>query len=349
MTAYQAAIARPEVNVPKGHPLLSVQDLKVHYPIRGGILSRQVGAVRAVDGVSFEVFPGETLGIVGESGCGKSTTGRAIIRLEEPTSGAVVFSGTNLADLRHGALRRARLDLQMVFQDPYSSLNPQKRIGDLLTEPLLAHRRASGKEARAKVDAMLERVGLTTQFRNRYPHELSGGQRQRVGIARALMLDPTLVVLDEPVSALDVSIQAQVLNLLKDLQQEFGLTYIFISHGLGAVRYISDRIAVMYLGRIMETATTAELFRSPRHPYTEILLDAYPTPDPHQRDKERIVVQGDVPNAAAPPPGCVFNTRCPRAQDLCRTEEPRLLGESHAFACHFPLEAAESGTAAVGS
>jgi oligopeptide/dipeptide ABC transporter ATP-binding protein len=346
-------------------PLLSVQDLKLHYPIRGGIISRRTGAVRAVDGVSFDVFPGETLGIVGESGCGKSTTGRAIIRLENPTEGAVVFGGRDLAGLSTKELRRARLDLQMVFQDPYSSLNPQKRVGDLLAEPLVAHGRASRKEAGERVTEMLERVGLSAQFKGRYPHELSGGQRQRVGIARALMLGPTLLVLDEPVSALDVSIQAQVLNLLRDLQAELGLTYVFISHGLGAVRYISDRIVVMYLGKVMEVATTAELFAGPRHPYTEILLDAYPAPNPHLRagegGRERIVVEGDVPNAADPPSGCVFHTRCPFARERCRTEEPRLTtdaqvggqsgeltveqGGGHAFACHFPLEA---GTTAAG-
>ncbi|PUB26940.1 peptide/nickel transport system ATP-binding protein/oligopeptide transport system ATP-binding protein [Promicromonospora sp. AC04] len=340
--------ARARAGVPDGEPLLSVQDLKLHYPIRGGIVSRQTGAVRAVDGVSFEVFPGETLGIVGESGCGKSTTGRAIIRLENPTAGAVVFGGRDLAGLNTRELRRVRLNLQMVFQDPYSSLNPQKRIGDLLAEPLVAHGRASRKEAGERVTEMLDRVGLSAQFKGRYPHELSGGQRQRVGIARALMLDPTLLVLDEPVSALDVSIQAQVLNLLRDLQAELGLTYIFISHGLGAVRYISDRIVVMYLGKVMEVATTAELFANPRHPYTEILLDAYPAPNPHLRDKERTVVEGDVPNAAKPPSGCVFHTRCPFAQDKCRTEEPRLGGGSHAFACHFPLDAGRP-TAASGN
>lgn len=330
-------VPRGAEDLSPGQPLLSVQDLRVHYPIKGGILASQIGAVRAVDGVSFEVFPGETLGIVGESGCGKSTTGRAIIRLEDITSGAVVFEGSDMAALRGARLRQVRLDLQMVFQDPYSSLNPQKRIGDLLAEPLLAHKRVPRSQIRARVDEMLERVGLSSAFRTRYAHELSGGQRQRVGIARALMLDPTLIVLDEPVSALDVSIQAQVLNLLKDLQRDLGLTYLFISHGLGAVRYISTRIAVMYLGKIMEIAPTSELFENPRHPYTEILLDAYPAPNPHLRDKERVVVSGDVPSAAKPPPGCVFHTRCPLAQDKCRTEVPLLQGEGHAFACHFPL------------
>ncbi|MFC7405631.1 ABC transporter ATP-binding protein [Georgenia alba] len=344
-----ATKALEKAGLREGEPLLSVQDLKLHYPIRGGIFSRQVGSVRAVDGVSFEVFPGETLGIVGESGCGKSTTGRAIIRLEDPSAGAVVFGGRDLASLQSRALRKVRLDLQMVFQDPYSSLNPQKRVGDLLAEPLTAHGRVSRKEAGRKVVEMLERVGLSSQFRSRYPHELSGGQRQRVGIARALMLDPTLVVLDEPVSALDVSIQAQVLNLLKDLQRDLGLTYIFISHGLGAVKYISDRIAVMYLGKIMETATTAELFANPRHPYTEILLDAYPAPNPHLRDKERIVVQGDVPNAANPPSGCVFHTRCPFAREKCKTEVPQLEGGKHAFACHFPLEVGRPPASATGT
>ncbi|RZT14690.1 peptide/nickel transport system ATP-binding protein/oligopeptide transport system ATP-binding protein [Kribbella sp. VKM Ac-2569] len=321
-------------------PLLQVRDLRRYYPIRKGVIARTVGHVRAVDGVSFDVYPGETVGIVGESGCGKSTTGRAVVRLEPPTSGSVLFDGTDIATLSTARMRRLRTELQMVFQDPYSSLNPQIRIGDLLAEPLVAHKRLDRAGARAKAAEMLATVGLPQLSLDRYPHELSGGMRQRVGIARALMLEPRLIVCDEPVSALDVSIQAQVLNLLKDLQGEFGLTYVFISHGLGAIKYISDRIVVMYLGKVMETATTAEIFARPRHPYTEILLDAYPEPDPRLRDRERIIVEGDVPSPANPPPGCVFHTRCPYAQDICRTEAPPLNaagGARHQVACHFPL------------
>jgi oligopeptide/dipeptide ABC transporter ATP-binding protein len=321
-------------------PLLQVRDLRRYYPIRKGVIARTVGHVRAVDGVSFDVYPGETVGIVGESGCGKSTTGRAVVRLEPPTSGSVLFDGTDIATLSTARMRRLRTELQMVFQDPYSSLNPQIRIGDLLAEPLVAHKRLDRAGARAKAAEMLATVGLPKLSLDRYPHELSGGMRQRVGIARALMLEPRLIVCDEPVSALDVSIQAQVLNLLKDLQGEFGLTYVFISHGLGAIKYISDRIVVMYLGKVMETATTAEIFARPKHPYTEILLDAYPEPDPRLRDRERIIVEGDVPSPANPPPGCVFHTRCPYAQDICRTEAPSLNaagGARHQVACHFPL------------
>jgi oligopeptide/dipeptide ABC transporter ATP-binding protein len=327
-------------------PLLQVRNLKRYYPIRKGVIARTVGHVRAVDDVSFDVYPGETLGIVGESGCGKSTTGRAIVRLEPPTAGSVVFEGTDIASLSKGGMRRLRPDLQMVFQDPYSSLNPQIRIGDLLAEPLIAHRRLDRAGARAKAAEILQVVGLPTVYLNRYPHELSGGQRQRVGIARALMLEPKLIVCDEPVSALDVSIQAQVLNLLKDLQGEFGLTFVFISHGLGAIKYISDRIVVMYLGKVMETASTAEIFARPRHPYTQILLDAYPEPDPRLRDRQRIIVEGDVPSPAKPPPGCVFHTRCRYAQEICKTEVPRLSTGGHPVACHFPLAA---GTPAVAA
>ena len=328
-------------------PLLQVRNLKRYYPIRKGVIARTVGQVRAVDDVSFEVYPGETLGIVGESGCGKSTTGRAIVRLETPTAGSVIFDGTDISTLSKGAMRRLRTDLQMVFQDPYSSLNPQIRIGDLLAEPLIAHHRLDRAEAHAKAAEILQIVGLPSLYLKRYPHELSGGQRQRVGIARALMLEPKLIVCDEPVSALDVSIQAQVLNLLKDLQGEFGLTYVFISHGLGVIKYISDRIVVMYLGKVMETATTTEIFTQPRHPYTEILLDAYPEPNPHLRDRKRIIVEGDVPSPAKPPAGCVFHTRCPYAQAICQTEVPQLSTDGHPVACHFPLSVGKSATEAA--
>jgi oligopeptide/dipeptide ABC transporter ATP-binding protein len=330
-----------------GEPLLQVRNLKKYYPIRKGVIARTVGQVRAVDDVSFDVYPGETLGIVGESGCGKSTTGRAILRLETPTAGSVIFEGADIASLSAGTMRRLRTDLQMVFQDPYSSLNPQIRIGDLLAEPLIAHHRMKRAAAHAKAAEIIQVVGLPRLYLSRYPHELSGGQRQRVGIARALMLEPKLIVCDEPVSALDVSIQAQVLNLLKDLQGEFGLTYVFISHGLGAIKYISDRIVVMYLGKVMEVGTTQEIFAGPRHPYTEILLDAYPEANPHLRDRPRIIVEGDVPSPAKPPAGCVFHTRCPSAQAICRTEIPLLSNEAHPVACHFPLSASKI-TEAVG-
>lgn len=318
-------------------PLLEIKDLKKYYPIRKGILSRTVGQVKAVDGINLSVYQGETLGLVGESGCGKSTTGRTIVRLEDPTEGTIRFQDKELSTLSQKELRTIRTSMQIIFQDPYSSLNPKKRIGDLLAEPLKTHHLAEGEEIDKKVNDILNIVGLTKHHRNRYPHEFSGGQRQRIGIARALIVNPKLIICDEPVSALDVSIQAQVLNLLKDLQQEFQLTYVFIAHGLGAVKYISDRIAVMYLGKIVEIATTEEIFKRPRHPYTKILLNAYPIPNPHMRDREQIVIQGDVPSAANPPSGCTFHTRCPYAQDICRQQIPSLEGTDHSVACHFPL------------
>ena len=298
-------------------PLLQVKNLKQYYPITKGILARTVGHVKAVDGLTFDIYPGETLGLVGESGCGKSTTGRAIVQLEKPTEGEIVFKGQHITGFSNREMRKIRTDLQIIFQDPYSSLNPRKRISDLLSEPLLFHKLAEPSEVKKKVDDMLEIVGLPKSYRSRYPHEFSGGQRQRIGIARALILNPKLIVCDEPVSALDVSIQAQVLNLLKDLQNEFNLTYLFIAHGLGAVKYISDRIAVMYLGNIIEISKTKEIFRNPKHPYTRALLSAYPVPNPHLRDRERVVIEGDVPNAANPPKGCKFHTRCPFVQSKC--------------------------------
>jgi oligopeptide transport system ATP-binding protein len=321
----------------KSTPLLEVQNLKQYYPITKGILSKTVGHVKAVDGLSFEIFPGETLGLVGESGCGKSTTGRAIVQLEKPTAGEIIFAGQNITKFSNREMRKIRTDIQIIFQDPYSSLNPRKRIGDLLSEPLLFHKLAEPSEVKKKVEDILEIVGLPASYKNRYPHEFSGGQRQRIGIARALILNPKLIICDEPVSALDVSIQAQVLNLLKDLQKEFKLTYLFIGHGLGAVKYISDRIAVMYLGNIVEIAKTAAIFRSPKHPYTQALLNAYPVPNPHLRGRERIVLEGDVPNPSNPPTGCKFHTRCPLAQSKCKEEVPMLKGDDHLFACHFPL------------
>lgn len=318
-------------------PILTVEKLKKYYPIKKGIISRTVGQVKAVDGLDFSIYPGETLALVGESGCGKSTTGRAIVQLDPPTEGQVIFRGKEMSSLNGAELRKARTDLQIIFQDPYSSLNPRKRIGDLLAEPLLAHQLAEKNEASKKVDDILEIVGLNKYHRSRYPHEFSGGQRQRIGIARALILQPQLIVCDEPVSALDVSIQAQVLNLLKDLQKDFQLTYLFIAHGLGAVKYISDRIAIMYLGKIVELAKTQDIFKNPRHPYTQALLHAYPIPNPHLRNRERIVMEGDVPNPANPPKGCGFHTRCPLAKDICREQTPGLTGTNHSVACHFPL------------
>ncbi|MFX3619535.1 MAG: ABC transporter ATP-binding protein [Sporolactobacillus sp.] len=323
---------------PQQEPLLHVSHLKKYYPIKKGIIQRTVGYVKAVDDVSFDIYPGETMGLVGESGCGKSTTGRSLVRLEDPTDGQVIFQGKDLAKMSQREMRKLRSELQIIFQDPFSSLNPRKRVGDLLSEPLLAHKLANRVEADKKVNEILEIVGLPKQYKNRYPHQFSGGQRQRIGIARALMLHPKLIICDEPVSALDVSIQAQVLNLLKDLQKELNLTYVFIAHGLGAVKYISDRITVMYLGKIMEMAKTRDIFEHPMHPYTDILLNAYPIPNPHLRDRQQIVVEGDVPSPANPPKGCVFHTRCPFAKDICHEKVPVLNGTEHKVACHFPLE-----------
>ncbi|QRG70120.1 ABC transporter ATP-binding protein [Brevibacillus choshinensis] len=321
----------------KPTPLLEVQNLKKYFPIKKGIISRTVGHVKAVDGLDLTIYQGETISLVGESGCGKSTTGRAIVQLDPQTEGKVIFQGKELTSLSTMELRKMRTDLQIIFQDPYSSLNPRKRIGDLLSEPLLAHKLADKSEVTKKVDDILEIVGLSKFHKSRYPHEFSGGQRQRIGIARALILQPKLIVCDEPVSALDVSIQAQVLNLLKDLQKEFQLTYLFIAHGLGVVKYISDRIAVMYLGKIVELAKTEDIFKNPRHPYTQALLHAYPIPNPHLRNRERIVMEGDVPNPANPPKGCSFHARCPLAQNICKEKSPVLQGDHHTVACHFPL------------
>ncbi|MHA7965316.1 ABC transporter ATP-binding protein [Paenibacillus sp. CAU 1782] len=321
-----------------GGSLLEVDGLKKHYPVRSGLLGRNTGQVRAVDGVSFRLEQGRTLGIIGESGSGKSTMGRLILQLEKPTEGSVTFQGRELTGMTQRQLRPMRTDMQIVFQDPYSSLNPRKRIGDQLGEPIRVHRLLEGAEVEKRVQELLEIVGLSGQYRNRFPHEFSGGQRQRIGIARALALNPKLIVCDEPVSALDVSIQAQILNLLKDLQGELGLTYLFIAHGLGAVDYISDEIGVMYLGKLVEIGDSAVLFGSPRHPYTAALLASNPPGNPHDRRREEIVLQGDIPSPLHPPAGCRFHTRCPHAQKRCSTEEPALTGGgNHMVACHYPL------------
>lgn len=318
-------------------PLLRIEGLKTYYPIKRGLLSRTVGNVKAVDDISLELYQGETLGLVGESGCGKSTIGRSIIRLENPTEGRIWFDGEDITKRSMSDLRGERTKMQMIFQDPYSSLNPRMRVQELLAEPMRVHGVAGGAELEARIDKLLDTVGIPRSYKQRFPHEFSGGQRQRIGIARALSLNPKLIVCDEPVSALDVSIQAQILNLLKDLQRELGLTYLFIAHGLGAVKYISTRIAVMYLGKVVEVGTKEQIFSNPRHPYTQALLSAYPVPNPRMRGQERIVLQGDVPSPANPPSGCRFHTRCPFAEAKCREQEPLLQGGEHAAACHYPL------------
>ena len=322
--------------------LLEVQDLNMHFPIHGGILRRQVGSVYAVNDVSFDLVKGETFGVVGESGCGKSTLGRTIVRLYDPTSGQVVYKGENIADLDHHGLKNMRREIQMIFQDPYSSLNPRMTVRNILLEPLKLHNIGTPAERLEKVQNLVRLVGLRVSDINKFPHEFSGGQRQRIGIARALTLDPSLIVCDEAVSALDVSIQSQVLNLLNDLQNKLGLTYIFISHDLTVVKYISDRVAVMYLGRIMELADSEEIYARPLHPYTKALLSAVPVADPNQR-KSFETLEGDVPSPSNPPPGCPFNTRCKFAQEKCLRELPSLRewpgsSNSHKVACHFAEE-----------
>lgn len=303
--------------------------------ITGGILGGEVGVVKAVDDVSFTVKRGETLGLVGESGCGKSTTGRSLLRLIEPTAGEVTFDGVNVTALSTDAMRKMRRDMQIVFQDPFASLNPRHNIEKILEEPLIVHGIGTSAERKRKVQQMLEVVGLSSYHARRYPHQFSGGQRQRIGIARALMLNPKLIVADEPVSALDVSIQSQVLNLMQDLQRDMGLTYLFIAHDLSVVRHISDRVGVMYLGRIVELTTSNQLYTNPLHPYTKALLSAVPTPDP-DAVRERVILQGDVPSPANPPSGCTFHTRCPHVTEECRSVRPAFqdVGDGHFVACH---------------
>jgi oligopeptide/dipeptide ABC transporter ATP-binding protein len=323
-----------------GAPLIEVRHVKKYFPIRKGVLQREVARVHAVDDVSFAVREGETLGLVGESGCGKSTLGRTIVRLLEPTDGQILFQGRPIEKLGARRLRPLRREMQMVFQDPYASLNPRKRIGQIIGDPLKIHGIGDKRERKAQVEQLLETVGLSPEHYNRFPHEFSGGQRQRIGIARALALRPKLVVADEPVSALDVSIQSQMLNLLEDLQDEFKLTYLFIAHDLGVVRHVSDRIAVMYLGKLVELSPAEELYRRPIMPYTEALLSAVPIPDPDLAAKrERIVLEGDVPSPINPPSGCRFHPRCRYATQVCREVEPPLAdyGNGHLAACHHPL------------
>ena len=319
--------------------LLSVRDLNKHFPIKSGIIFKKRNAyVHAVDGVSFDIYKGETLGLVGESGCGKSTTGRTVLHLYEPTSGSVMFDGKDLAKLKGSELRSMRKDLQMIFQDPYASLNPRMTVRQIIGEPMEIHNTYRGEEQLNRVKRLLELVGLNPAFVNRYPHEFSGGQRQRIGIARALALEPKLIVCDEPISALDVSIQAQVVNLLEDLQKEMGLTYLFIAHDLSMVRHISNRIAVMYLGIIIELAERNELYLNPLHPYSQALLSAVPYPDPEIEEKrKRIILEGDVPSPVNPPSGCRFRTRCRFAKEICAQERPEFkeVKPGHFVACHF--------------
>jgi oligopeptide/dipeptide ABC transporter ATP-binding protein len=328
-----------------GEPIMEVRDLVKHFPIRQGLLQRQVGAVQAVDGVSFDVLRGETLGLVGESGCGKSTTARLLLRLMEPTSGSIKFEGEEIASITGSRLKDLRREMQMIFQDPYSSLNPRKTVGTIIAEPFVIHGLNKGEGVRKRtVQELMDRVGLNPEHYNRYPHEFSGGQRQRIGVARALALNPKVIVADEPVSALDVSIQAQILNLLRELQRELGLTLIFIAHDLSVVRHMCDRVAVMYLGHVVEMASSEQLYSHPRMPYTGALMSAVPVPDPVlAAAKKRQVLAGDVPSPSNPPQACPFHTRCWKAQEICRIDTPPLEVKDggNLAACHFPLTDAE--------
>ena len=329
-----------QANGNKKEVLLHVQDLVKYFPIRRGVFRRQVGAVQAVDGISFDIYKGETLGLVGESGCGKSTAGRTILQLLKPTDGEVIFNGDDLVSLNRGEMRKRRRHMQMIFQDPYASLNPRMQVGSIISEPLNIHHIGNSASRKERVQELLSLVGLNPYFVKRYPHEFSGGQRQRIGIARALATNPSFIVADEPISALDVSIQAQVVNLLDDLKADLGLTYLFIAHDLSMVRYISDRVAVMYLGRIVEMGERDEVYDHPLHPYTQALLSAIPIPDPDvEATRKRIILEGDVPSPVNPPAGCRFNPRCAYATDICRQEDPefRNMGtdnQLHMVACH---------------
>jgi peptide/nickel transport system ATP-binding protein/oligopeptide transport system ATP-binding protein len=335
-TALEPMASRYPAAAPAGQPLVSVHGLQKYFPIKGGILQRTVAHVKAVDGIDFDVRPGEVLGLVGESGCGKTTTGRLLLRLIEPSAGSVMFEGRDVLKMGGGELKALRAEMQIIFQDPYASLNPRLPIGEIIGEGLANHGMHRRREREEAVADILDKVGLRRYFINRYPHEFSGGQRQRIGLARALVLRPKFIVADEPVSALDVSIQSQVLNLMADLQREFGLTYLFISHNLSVVQHVSDRVAVMYLGKIVELADSIDLYRSPKHPYTQALLSAIPLPNPKER-RRRVILTGDVPSPINPPSGCRFHTRCPIAREICSKVEPKfeVKASGHWAACHF--------------